>query len=82
MQKVCSNCLQPAECSIVVILSTVGVSPRLQKSSAAALFCYGCFEKLFDSLGSDALRTAVNKAYTHQKGLLRERLNASEQTGR
>jgi hypothetical protein len=78
MQKGCTNCPQPAECSIVVILSTVGVSPRLQKSSAAILFCYECFEELSDTLCSDALRKAVNNAYTEQKQHLHEHVTSQK----
>jgi hypothetical protein len=78
MQKVCSNCLQPAQFSVVGIISTVGMSGRVQKSSAAVLFCDDCLAELCDSLCSDALRSAVNSAYTEQKMLLRERQHASQ----
>ena len=64
MRKSCSNCRQPVEYSLVVILSSVGVSPRLQKSSVAVSFCDDCLQELSERLCSDMLRKAVNNAYT------------------
>jgi hypothetical protein len=60
-----------------VILSTLGVSPRLQNSSEAVLFCYECVEELSDMLSSDALRKAVNNAFTEQKQQLHDRASVS-----
>jgi len=42
MQKLCSNCSEPAQFSVVAIISSVGVSGRLQKSSPAVLLCDDC----------------------------------------
>jgi hypothetical protein len=54
--------------SVVVILSTVGTSPRRQKCSAAVLFCHRCLRDLLVDgahLLTDDLRKSVNNAYTH-----------------
>ena len=64
MQKSCSNCQQAVEYSLVIILSSVGVSPRVQKSSRAVSFCADCLQELSERLCSDDLRKAVNNAYT------------------
>jgi hypothetical protein len=64
MQKSCSNCEQPVEYSLVVLLSSVGVSPRLQQSSIAVSFCNNCLQELCERLCSDVLRKAVNNALT------------------
>jgi hypothetical protein len=64
MQKLCSNCSQPAQFSMNIIVSTVGVSKRLQQSSPAVLLCDACIQKSSDRLHSSALRKAVNNAYT------------------
>jgi len=73
MQKLCSNCSQPAQFSLVAIISTVGVSSRLQKSSPAVLFCNSCLQKSCDRLRSSAMRKAVNSAYTTLNSRLKER---------
>ena len=64
MQKLCSNCSQSAQFSVVAIVSTVGVSGRLQKSSPAVLLCDDCLRDLCEHLHSTGLRKAVNSAYT------------------
>jgi hypothetical protein len=64
MQKSCSNCQQPVKYSVVVLLSSVGVSPRLQQSSVAISFCNDCLQELYERLCSDVLRKAVNSALT------------------
>lgn len=76
MQKLCSNCSQPAQSSLVAIISTVGVTARLQKSSPAVLFCDSCLQKSCDRLHSSAVRKAVNSAYTTINSRLRERTRA------
>jgi hypothetical protein len=73
MQKSCSNCSEPARFSVVAVISTVGVSGRLQKSSPAVLFCDACLRELGDRLCSDPLSSAVNSAYTAVEGQLRGR---------
>jgi hypothetical protein len=79
MEKVCSNCERPtpAQFSLVVIVSSVGVSKRLQESSRSVLFCSDCLHELVDRLCSDALSQCVNSALTQLKMRLNERVNAS-----
>ncbi len=72
MQKLCS-CSQPAQFSLVAIVSSVGVPGRLQKSSPAVLFCDDCLRQLSEHLHSSVLRKAVNSAYTTLNERLRER---------
>lgn len=64
MQKLCSNCSEMAEYSLMLVVSSVGNTPRLQKCSRVVLFCDACLAELSESLCTDELRTAVNKAYT------------------
>ena len=64
MQKLCSNCSEPAQFSVVAIISSVGVSGRLQKSSPAVLLCDDCLRDLCEHLHSTGLRKAVNSADT------------------
>lgn len=78
MQKLCSDCSQPAQFSLVAIVSTVGVSTRLQKASPAVLFCDSCLHKACERLHSSALREAVNSAYTTLNERLRERSTAQQ----
>ena len=66
MKKLCSCCSQPAQYSLALVLSTVGLSKRRQKCSPVVLFCDDCLSELCESecWGSSALRQAVNSAYT------------------
>ena len=64
MQKFCSNCSEAAQYSIIVIVSSVGVSPRVQKASLAVLFCNDCLREFSERLCSDDMQNAVNNAYT------------------
>jgi hypothetical protein len=73
MQKLCSICPEAAQFSINVIVSSVGVSNRLQATSRAMLFCNACAH---DRLLSRALREAVNKLLTRVEQQLRERSTA------
>jgi hypothetical protein len=77
MDKSCSNCKEKAQHSIVVTISSVGVSPRIQSYSTAVLFCEKCFRELRERLCSEQLQEAVNSALTE----LNERLceNSSAQ---
>ena len=65
-QKSCSNCSQLAQFSIVVVLSSVGISPRVQKFSHAVASCSDCLRELCETehLCSAELRNAVNSALT------------------
>jgi hypothetical protein len=73
MEKSCGSCREKAQYSIVVTISSVGVSPRIQSYSTAVLFCERCFRELSERLCSDKLREAVNNALTEQTERLRER---------
>jgi hypothetical protein len=79
MQKSCSNCSEPAGFSVVTIISTVGVSGRLQKTSPVVLFCDACLRELGDRLCSDSFSNAVNSALTAVQRRLRGR--AASQDG-
>jgi hypothetical protein len=78
MDKSCSNCKEKAQYSIVVMISSVGVSPRVQQSSAAVLFCESCFRELSDRLCSDKLREAVNNALTELNQRVRDNSSAQQ----
>ena len=78
MYKVCSNCAEPVQYSIVVIMSSVGVSPRIQSYSTAVLFCKRCFSELSERLCSDKLREAVNSALTELTERVRENSSAQK----
>jgi|GraSoi2013_100cm_1033763.scaffolds.fasta_scaffold165118_1 hypothetical protein len=77
MLKSCSNCSEAVQYSIVVTISSVGVSPRIQRYSTAVLFCERCFSELSERLCSDKLREAVNKPLTELNQRLRERTRAA-----
>jgi hypothetical protein len=46
--KKCSNCSRPALFSLVAIISTLGITKRLQQSSPAVLFCDACLHELWN----------------------------------
>ena len=64
MTKVCSKCSQSAHFSIAIVLSTVGISKRLQQCSPVVLFCKDCLRARYEQDSSDALSQAVNSVYT------------------
>jgi hypothetical protein len=76
--KKCSNCGRAGVFSIVAIISTVGITKRLQKSSAAVPFCDACLQELIDRLSSEPLSDRVNNAYTWVNLRLRERITMSK----
>ena len=78
MEKSCSNCTEKVQYSVVVTISSVGVSPRAQSYSTAVLFCERCFSELSERLCSDRLRFAVNSALTELNERLRERTTAQK----
>ena len=81
MAKSCSCCSQPAEYSLALVLSTVGVSPRTQRCSPVVLFCESCIHALATEecwWGSAALSNALQRAYTATKQDSRNRLNPCE----
>lgn len=77
--KKCSNCGRPAVFSLVAIISTLGITKRLQQSSSAVLFCEPCLHELCERLCSDALSDCVNNAYTTINRWLRERITTSNE---
>ena len=63
--KACSVCGSQAEVSLVVLVSTLGLKPRQQKSSEAVSVCRGCLrgsEMWSGHQGSSALKLRVNEA--------------------
>jgi hypothetical protein len=66
MLKVCICCTRPAQYSLALVLSTVGISRRMQQCSKVMLFCDRCFQKLCKSehYASNELRERVNSVYT------------------
>ena len=78
MDKSCSNCEEKAQYSIVVTISSVGISPRIQSYSTAVLFCEKCFRELRERLCSEQLQEAVNSALTELKKRSRERSTAQK----
>jgi hypothetical protein len=48
--KPCSRCSRPASLSFYLLLSTVGIRPRLQQSSKSLLLCSSCMAELIASL--------------------------------
>jgi hypothetical protein len=61
------------------VLSSVGISPRVQKSSAAVSFCSDCLQELCETecLCSAELRNAVNSALTALHLLSNEQSSAA-----
>jgi hypothetical protein len=49
MAKLCSGCSRPAEYSLAVVLSTLGISKRMQRCSPVVLFCKGCIHALCEN---------------------------------
>ena len=78
--KQCSNCTQAAEFSLIVLISTLGVRRRLQKSSKAVLFCGDCLQELCDRQCSEILQNSVNSALTSLNQCLDE-LNSATDDG-
>ena len=63
----CSRCEQPASYSLNFLLSTLAVSPRIQKSSTSIPYCRACIQRLLsmmDALPLDNLHEPLLAAYT------------------
>lgn len=63
----CSRCQQTAELSLNLLLSTLAVSPRQQKSSTSIPYCRACLQRLLsmmDALPLDNLHKPLVEAYT------------------
>lgn len=65
-QNICSNCSQPAEFAVLLVLSTLGRSPREQARSKSVSFCADCVRELAESecWGTVELQRSVNNALT------------------
>lgn len=81
MQKLCSECSQPAKFSIVGILSTLGLRQRVQQSSRALLFCDDCLRNFCEHLQSSTQLQCVNAMYTSLIARLQQR-SAAENRAR
>lgn len=77
MQKLCNNCLEAAEVSIVTVISSVGVSRRIQETSAAVLFCGPCLREMVGRSGPNPFENRVNTALTRVEERLRQRSESS-----
>jgi len=78
MKKLCSCCSEPADYSLALIVSTVGVSPRNQRCSPVVPFCKNCIHALATEQcwwGSTALFNALQPAYTTIKQDCNHRLD-------
>jgi hypothetical protein len=81
MEKSCSNCSQQAQFSLNIVVSSVGISRRIQKTSRAVLFCADCLDEFNERLCSDAISNAVNNVLTTLKERLRDRAQAKTRGG-
>lgn len=67
MRPCCSKCGGPAEYTLNVIVSTLGISPRGQQTSKIVPFCSACMSTLFETSVPKVVRVfleVVNTAYT------------------
>jgi len=65
--KPCSERGAPAQFSLVVVLSTLGVTPRTQKCARAILRCKSCLQALLAGLkdhASPSLAESLSQAFT------------------
>ena len=63
----CSRCEQPATLSLNFLLSSLAVSPRIQKSSTSISYCRACIQRLLsmmDALPLDNLHKPLQAANT------------------
>jgi hypothetical protein len=61
------HCGAPAEYSICVLVSSLGVRPRRQKCGFAHTFCAACIQKLLYerwSVDASGVRESLRQAYT------------------
>jgi len=65
--KSCSGCKRPAERSLNLLLSSLVLSPRIQRSSPSIPLCKRCIQELCDGAAAKTatkLREALKSAYT------------------
>jgi hypothetical protein len=66
----CSQCGNPAAFSLCNLISTVAVSPRLQKCGNATLYCSACIQRVVELLAASGhspiqnLSQPLHEAYT------------------
>lgn len=82
MTRLCNYCSRPAEFSIVTVVSSIGISKRLQKCSHALTLCDSCLQSLmkYDGARTRKLLQLVNNAYTDVSQRLSERSQAGQST--
>jgi hypothetical protein len=74
--KSCDFCHRLADCSLVLVISTLGVSPRIQQCSESISLCKRCIQQLCDSdvaQSTSKLREVLKNAYTAIKRAFSER---------
>lgn len=74
--KPCDICERLADCSLVLVISTLGVSPRIQQCSESISICKRCIQQLCDSDAAQSaskLRGVLRNAYTAIKHAFSER---------
>ncbi len=69
--KPCSLCGQPADVSFIILASTLGISPRQQKSSAAIPFCTACLRTAADRNTPDHHQGLIDALTTAEGAFLR-----------
>jgi hypothetical protein len=76
--KACILCGYPAKYSLAVVLSTLGLQPRLEQCSKVTLLCDRCIHKLANSqcIALTVLQQLVNSVYTAIIRRRRERARA------
>ncbi len=82
MQKQCKQCAGNAELSLLLMLSTVGISKRVQAGPPVILLCTDCLTACLHELrkskllSTNALLEAVNSALTAVQIALQERMKS------
>jgi hypothetical protein len=73
--KSCESCHRQADCSISVLISTLGRVPREQKLSKSVPFCASCIQEFYEHAHADTaakLRNTLKDAYTKLEDALSE----------
>jgi hypothetical protein len=64
--KSCDFCTRLADCSLVLVISTLGVRPRIQQCSQSVSLCKRCIQELCDSNAAQSaakVREVLKSAY-------------------
>ena len=62
----CNGCESESQYSVCSVVSTLGRSPRRQRTTSSVRFCENCLEKFVNGEGNQPpreYRTALNAAY-------------------